>query len=190
MLLHKGFVIWFAALFLLCSLAPFGGRDDDSIFTVGSEAPMKPCEGHSGLGHQCSQSRHQVQRLENDMGGAVSIRRFQFIADSAVTGERQPFFRHRGEGYVAANVLQLLALMNPGSHPRMNAEATDNAIGDGVPVHLTQGVLFLGIHVEVAMFHVLLQDTGLYQKALQTCSDAVKQTLKVGFAGDIDGPKD
>ena len=59
-------------------------------------------------------SRNNVQRLEDDMWSANSIRRLEFVAHLAVAQQRQPLFRRRGSCDVAAQALQLLLFVLPG----------------------------------------------------------------------------
>lgn len=50
---------------------------------------MEPGQVHPGFGHQSGKSRHKVQRLEDDVGGAVSIGGLQRVTDSAIVRQRQ-----------------------------------------------------------------------------------------------------
>ena len=38
----------------------------------------------------------EVHRLEDDVRGAIAVRRLEFVAHMAVAQQRQPLFRHRG----------------------------------------------------------------------------------------------
>ncbi len=49
---------------------------------------METGQVHSGPGRQGSQAGYEVQRLEDDMGGAIPIGSFQLLADVAIGRER------------------------------------------------------------------------------------------------------
>ena len=43
---------------------------------------MEACQVDSGLGHQRFETSYEIQGLEDDMCGAVAIRRLQLLADA------------------------------------------------------------------------------------------------------------
>ena len=47
------------------------------------------------LWHQGGEPGDEVQRLEDDMGGAIAVRRLELVADVAMGRERQALFRDR-----------------------------------------------------------------------------------------------
>ena len=89
---------------------------------VGGENPVKSTQVDPGLRHQGDKPRDEVQRLEYDMRGAISIRRFELVAHLAIAHQRQPLFRHRWPCNVAAQTFQFPAFVRPGCHTRMRAE--------------------------------------------------------------------
>lgn len=62
-------------LTLLASPAPFhAGVTSTRKLAIGGEDPMKTCQIHAWLGHQGSQLRDEVQRLEYEVRSAVANR--------------------------------------------------------------------------------------------------------------------
>jgi hypothetical protein len=57
--------------------------------------PLESSQLDSGLGHQGDESRNKVHRLEDDVRGAIAVRRFEFVTHMAIAQLRQPLFRHR-----------------------------------------------------------------------------------------------
>ena len=51
------------------------------MFAVGREYPVNSCELQSRARHECGQAGDKVERVENDMGGAVSKRLLERIDD-------------------------------------------------------------------------------------------------------------
>ena len=48
-----------------------------------------------GLGHQGGEPGDEVERFEDDMGGAIAVRRLELVTDVAIGRERQALFRDR-----------------------------------------------------------------------------------------------
>ena len=67
---------------------------------------------------------NEVQRLEDDVGGPIPVRRLERVANVAVRRERQPFFRDRRTGDVAAQPFQLLAFICLGRHAGVQRETS------------------------------------------------------------------
>ena len=87
---------------------------------------------------------HKIQRLEDDVRGAVLIGGLQCIAHPPIPGQRQAPFRDGGPGHVAADPLQLAALVGLCRHPRMEGKAA----GFG---HLAEAVIAMdGMYVGFA----------------------------------------
>ena len=57
--------------------------------------PIKSGQIDPGLRHQCDEPGDEVQRLEDDVGGSISVRRLELVTHVAIGRERQPLFRHR-----------------------------------------------------------------------------------------------
>ena len=76
----------------LVALTPFGRRHPRTMRAVGGEHTMESSQVGPGLGHQGDQPGNEVQWLENDMRGAIAVRRLEFVAHMAIAGERQALF--------------------------------------------------------------------------------------------------
>jgi hypothetical protein len=63
------------------AFASFGRRHIDTFFAVWGEHAMEFGQVYSRLRNQGCQFRDKVQRLEDDMGRAITVRRFELIAD-------------------------------------------------------------------------------------------------------------
>ena len=60
------------ACFLFAGIA--ARQDMLTMFAVGREYPVKSCEVQSRARHECGQAGDKIERVENDVGGAVSKR--------------------------------------------------------------------------------------------------------------------
>ncbi len=49
------------------------------MFAIRGEYTMKTCQVGSGFGHQGRQFRDEVDRLEDDVSGAIPVGRFQLV---------------------------------------------------------------------------------------------------------------
>ncbi len=78
-------LFWWFILFRLRWVAPPtpGGRHFGAVFAVGGKYTMKPCQVHSRLGHQRRQLGNEIQRLKDDVRGAIAVGRFELVADIA-----------------------------------------------------------------------------------------------------------
>ncbi len=47
-------------------------------------------EVDAGFGNECREACHEVERLEDDVGGSISVRRLELVTHVAVGRERQP----------------------------------------------------------------------------------------------------
>jgi hypothetical protein len=86
----------------LASFASFGRRDLDPVFAVRSEHPMEACKIDPRFGNQRGKPSQKVKRLEDHVGGAVSIGRFQLVADPSIIQKRQAFLGYRRPSNIAA----------------------------------------------------------------------------------------
>ena len=57
------------------SSAAFGRRYIDTVFAVRREHAVEPGQIHPRLGHQRRQFSDEIQRIEDDMGGAIVVGR-------------------------------------------------------------------------------------------------------------------
>ncbi len=69
---------------------------------VGGEHTMESRQVDSRFRHQGDKPGDEIQRLEDDMRGAIAVRGLEFVAQLAIAQLRQPLFRHRGPCDVAA----------------------------------------------------------------------------------------
>ena len=67
--------------FGLATLAPLRRCHQRTVFAIGCKYTVKSCEIDSGPGHQGGQFGNEIHRLEDHVGGAVSVWRFQLIPD-------------------------------------------------------------------------------------------------------------
>lgn len=81
---------------------------------VGSKAAVEARQVDARAGDQGGQSRQEIQRFENDVGGAVAVRGLERVADVALGRERESLDRHGRTGNVAAESFQFIALMDRG----------------------------------------------------------------------------
>ena len=100
-----------------------GRRDLLSQMTVGREEPMEAGQIHAWFGHQSGQPGNEVERLENDVGGAVAVRGFQGVSNIPLWREGQSVGGHGGSGDIPAKALELAPLVGLGGDPRVQGEA-------------------------------------------------------------------
>ncbi len=76
-------LFWWFILFRLRWVAPPtpDRRHFGAVFAVGGKYTVKPCQVHSRLGYQRRQLGNEIQRLEDDMRGAIAVGRFELVAD-------------------------------------------------------------------------------------------------------------
>ena len=72
---------------------------------------MKARQVHPRARHQRRQAQYKILRLERHMRRAIPVRRLQRIANLALRSQRQPLRRHRRAADVAAQPLELAALL-------------------------------------------------------------------------------
>ena len=65
------------------TLAPPGRRHPHSVFAVRRKNTMVSGQVDSGFGYQGGQFGEEIHWLEDDVSRAITIRRFQFIANHA-----------------------------------------------------------------------------------------------------------
>jgi len=63
----------------LTTLAPLRWGHQRSVFAIRGEYTMKTCQVDSGFGHQGRQFRDEVDRLGDDVSGAIPVGRFQLV---------------------------------------------------------------------------------------------------------------
>ena len=70
-------------------------RHPRTMGAVRCEHPVESDQIDPGLRHQGGQPGDEVQRLKDDVCGAIAVRRLELITHVAMGGEREALFRHR-----------------------------------------------------------------------------------------------
>src|SRR5262245_1588451 len=73
--------------------------------------------------HQSRQALHELQRLHDDMGGAVFVRTLQLQYDLAGAVTLEPFVGDGRPGDIAAELIEFFTLIGAPAHRRMEAKA-------------------------------------------------------------------
>jgi hypothetical protein len=73
--------------------------------------------------HQGRQALHELQRLHDDMSGAIFVRTLQLQHDLAGAITFEPFVGDGRAGDIAAELLQFFTLIGAPAHRRMQAKA-------------------------------------------------------------------
>ena len=81
--------------------------------------PVEAGEVDPRPGHQGGQPGDKIERLEDDVRRAVPIGGFQLLADISVRRERQALLRNGWPTDVAAQPLELVALIRPRCYASM-----------------------------------------------------------------------
>ena len=76
----------------LVTLAPLGRRHPRTMRAVRGENPVKSSQVDSGLRYQGDKPDDEVQRLENDVRGAIAVRCLELVTHVAIGSQRQAFF--------------------------------------------------------------------------------------------------
>ena len=71
------------------ALAALGRRHLCTMRAVGGEHTMESSQVDPGLRHQRDKPGDEVQRLENDVRGAITVRRLELVTHVAIGRERQ-----------------------------------------------------------------------------------------------------
>ena len=87
------------------------GNDFTTQLRVGRQHAVEANEMETRARHQGRQALHELQRLHDDMGGAVFERTHQLQHDIAGAVTLEPFIGDCRAGDIAAQVLELLALI-------------------------------------------------------------------------------
>lgn len=111
---------------LACPLATFGRGDRYTVVAVGGEHAVEAGQVHSRFGHQRRQLRHEVQGLEDHMGGAVPVRCLEFVTYPAVSCQRQTLLRDRRARHIIRTMVEM---MEP--NPARGETICDPACGTG-----------------------------------------------------------
>ena len=83
------------------ALAAAGRGDRGAQRRRRGEHAVVPGQVHPRHGHQDGETGEEVQRLEQDVGGAVAVGGLEPIAHPALGRERQPFDRYGGTAHIA-----------------------------------------------------------------------------------------
>ena len=88
-----------------------------AIFAIGREITVETREIHPRFGHHGCQPRDEIERLEDDVGRAVSTRCLQLVASIPVRRERQPLFRNCRPADMPTQPFKFPAFIRPCRHP-------------------------------------------------------------------------
>ncbi len=83
---------------------------------------MESNEVEPGPWHKRGQALHELQWCHDDVGGAILIRAFQLQHNITGAVEFEPFIGDGRAGDVAAQLLELVALIHGAAHRRVEAE--------------------------------------------------------------------
>ena len=97
-------------------LPPLGGCHSRTGLAVRRKDPMKPHEVDFGLRHQRGESDNEVERLKDNVRGAITIGRFQLKAHLTVLSQRQALLGYGRPG-VDANRFPTAAKIEESSNP-------------------------------------------------------------------------
>ncbi len=92
------------------------------MLTVRRKHAVIPRQVHPRLRHQRREARHQIERLEYDVGRAIPIGRLQRVAHLARCRQRQALAGHRRSAHIAAQPFELLTLMRCNVHAGVQGE--------------------------------------------------------------------
>ena len=76
----------------LAALAPFRRGDLRPVFADRCEDAVVAGQVDVGPGHECGQLGQEIQWVEDDMGGAVPVGRFQSVSNISVRCQRQALY--------------------------------------------------------------------------------------------------
>lgn len=99
------------------------GNDFTAQLCVGCYRAMEANQMEMREQHQGRQAFHELQRLHDDMGGAVFVRTLQLQHDLAGAVTLEPFVGDGRAGDIAAELLQFFTLIGAPAHRRMQAKA-------------------------------------------------------------------
>ena len=99
------------------------GNDLTAQLRVGRQYAMEANEMETRARHEGGQALHELQRLHDDMGGAVFVGTLQLQYDLAGTVMLETFVGDGRPGDVAAELLQFFTLIGAPAHRRVQAKA-------------------------------------------------------------------
>ena len=111
------------------------GNDFTAQLRVWCQHAVEPDQMETRAGHQGRQALHELQRLHDDMGGAVFVRTLQLQHDLAGAITFEPFVGDGRPGDIAAELLEFFTLIGAPAHRRMEAKAVrvDTQLWSGGP---------------------------------------------------------
>ena len=83
------------------------------------EQAVEPDKVSSRAWNEGRQTSHEVQRLEQNVGGAIAKRVLQFVDHQTIAVAAETLKANRGAGHIAAHSLQLPALLGLAEHCRI-----------------------------------------------------------------------
>ena len=112
-----------------------GGNDFTAQLRVGRQHTVETDQMETRAGHQGRQALHELQRLHDDMSGAVFVRTLQLQHDLAGAITLEPFVGDGRPSGIAAELLQFQTLIGAPAQRRMEAKAVrvDTQLWSGGP---------------------------------------------------------
>ncbi len=108
---------------------------------------METGEVHARFWHQRGQAGDEIQWLENDVRGPVTVGCLEAVADLALAGQGQAFVGNGRSGDVAAKPFELVALVGSWRDTAVQREAggVDQSIVFDILVARSQGLQRAGL---------------------------------------------
>ena len=102
---------------------------------IGRQHAVEADQVQTRARHQRGEFLHELQRLHDDIGGAVFVGTLQLQNDLAGATEFEPFVGDGRPGDIAAELLQFFTLIGAPAHHRMQAKAVrvDTQLWGGRP---------------------------------------------------------
>src|SRR5262245_42141056 len=99
------------------------GNDFTAQLRVRRQHTVETDQMETRARHQSRQAFHELQRLHDDMGGAVFVRTLQLQYDLAGAVTLEPFVGDGRPGDIAAELLEFFTPIGAPAHRRMEAKA-------------------------------------------------------------------
>ena len=99
------------------------GHDEAAMACVRGEQAVKPHQMSSRARHQRRQPGNKVERLEQDVGGAIAKRVLQLVDHQAVAVTAKTLTRKSRARHIPAQALELTPLVAPAGNRRIEREA-------------------------------------------------------------------
>jgi len=104
---------------VLGCLVHWTGNDRSAQLGVGREHAVEANQMQPRRRDECGQPLHELQRRHHDLRGPVTVGTLELQHDLARAIALEPFVGDGRAGDIAAQAVELLALMGGTAHPRM-----------------------------------------------------------------------